>query len=377
MMISKYKTRVTLPLLMALAGYLPQVAYAEQVVNREPGTDFNSQDMLRYALSGIMLLLLAVIAVLGGAVISAGKMYWEKEKKNTGTLLKTLMIPVLLGVAHIAGAQEASAQTVTKASWLPADIGVMLIFLALEFLVIFVLARMLQHFLRTKAVEVKNRKAFRWKMLFGKLSQPVSAAEEQALDLHHDYDGIRELDNKIPSWWRYAFYASIVFGGIYLYRMFVSETLPDQFRELQAANHIAAIQKEAYLRNAANNVDENNVTLLDASAIAEGAMLFSKNCQACHGDKGQGGVGPNLTDDYWLHSGSLKDIFKSIKYGWQEKGMKAWKDDFSPQQIAQLSSYVKSIQGSNPPAAKEPQGTLYTEASTTSKLQDTTSSTQL
>lgn len=338
MLTKRDQSRVAILALLVPASLMPQIAHAGESTIKDSGMSFSSQDMLRYALAGIMILLLIVIAVLGGAVMSAGKMYWEKERKNTGTLLKALLIPALLSMTHIAGAEEAVEQATAKTSWLPVDIGIMLIFLALEFLVIFVLARMLQHFLRTKAPEAMKHKRLQWKLLFRKINRTVSVEEEQELDLHHDYDGIRELDNKIPFWWQYAFYASILFGGIYLYRMFISETLPDQFRELQAANVIAAVQKEAYLKNAANNVDENNVALLDASGIAEGATLFTKNCQACHGDKGQGGVGPNLTDAYWLHNGGLKDIFKSIKYGWQEKGMKAWKDDFSPQQIAQLSS---------------------------------------
>ena len=83
---------------------------------------------------------------------------------------------------------------------------------------------------------------------------------------------------------------------------------------------------------------------------------------ACHADKGQGNqTGPNLTDDYWLHKGGIKDVFYTIKYGWPEKGMRSWKEDFSPAQIAQLSSFIKSLKGSNPPGAKEPQGEKWTE----------------
>ena len=82
---------------------------------------------------------------------------------------------------------------------------------------------------------------------------------------------------------------------------------------------------------------------------------------ACHLADGGGSVGPNLTDKYWIHGGGIKDIFKTIKYGWPEKGMKSWKDDYSPVQIAQLSSFVKSLQGTKPAKAKEPQGVIYEE----------------
>ena len=115
--------------------------------------------------------------------------------------------------------------------------------------------------------------------------------------------------------------------------------------------------KAAYLAKSANNVDENSVTMLDAGAIASSKELFSANCIACHGTAGEGNtVGPNLTDNYWIHGGDIKDVFKSIKYGWVEKGMRSWKDDFSPMQMAQLASFVKSLKGTNPPNAKAPQG---------------------
>ena len=92
-----------------------------------------------------------------------------------------------------------------------------------------------------------------------------------------------------------------------------------------------------------------------------GATLFHDHCAACHGREGQGQVGPNLTDDFWIHGGSITDIFKTIKYGYTDKGMKSWKDDLSPSQIAMVASFIKSIHGTNPPNAKEKQGELYKE----------------
>lgn len=375
--IKHFSLTLTSALLLCFAICLPTPGYAEQITPKTSTETFTPQAMLRYALAGIMVLLLLVILVLSNAVINAGKLYWEREKKKLSSSVKALLIFIFFSLSGTAHAEEVAISTTAKTAWMPADIGVMLIFLTLEFAVIFVLVRMLQQFLGFKTPEIRARKRIQWKHLFQKVNQTVAVEQEHVLDLDHDYDGIRELDNKIPSWWQYAFYATMVFSAVYLYRMFVSETLPDQFQELQTANRVAAVQKVEYLKNAANNIDENNVVMLDASGIAEGAALYIKNCQACHGDKGQGGVGPNLTDDYWLHNGNIKDIFKSIKYGWQEKGMKSWKDDFSPIQMAQLSSYIKSLHGTNPSPAKEPQGTLYTEAGATDKLQDTITSTHL
>jgi cytochrome c oxidase cbb3-type subunit 3 len=147
------------------------------------------------------------------------------------------------------------------------------------------------------------------------------------MTLDHDYDGIRELDNNLPPWWLYGFYVCIIFSGIYLYRFHVSRSAPSSRQEYETAMANAEIEKEAYLKSAANKVDENTVTLLtDASALGEGQKIYSSSCAPCHGAEGQGVVGPNLTDDYWLHKGSVKDVFKTIKYGVPEKGMKSWKD---------------------------------------------------
>ena len=115
-------------------------------------------------------------------------------------------------------------------------------------------------------------------------------------------------------------------------------------------------------KKAANQVDERTVTFLEGeNDLHAGKALFETNCIACHGKMGEGVVGPNLTDNYWLHGGSIKDVFKSIKYGIPEKGMRNWNEDFSPVQIAQLASYIKSISGSNPPNAKEKQGERFEE----------------
>lgn len=183
-------------------------------------------------------------------------------------------------------------------------------------------------------------------------------AEEADLDLGHDYDGIRELDNKLPPWWLYGFYCTILFAGVYLWRYHISHSAPLPQEEYRIAVHNAEVRKVEYLKKAANNVDENTVKLLKAPGdLAAGKAVFETTCFACHGKQGEGGVGPNLTDEYWLHGGSVNDVFKTIKYGWPEKGMKSWKDDYSPVQIAQIASYVESLAGTHPENPKPPQGT--------------------
>lgn len=196
-----------------------------------------------------------------------------------------------------------------------------------------------------------------WWAKFNKL-KPIE--EEADLDLGHNYDGIRELDNKLPPWWLYGFYCTILFACVYLWRYHVSHTAPLSGEEYAISVQKAEVAKAEYLKKAANLVDETTVKQLsDAGDLAAGQKIFETTCFACHGKAGEGGVGPNLTDEYWLHGGSIQDVFKTIKYGWPDKGMKSWKDDFSPSQIAQLASYVRSLQGTHPANAKAPQGTPF------------------
>jgi cytochrome c oxidase cbb3-type subunit 3 len=179
--------------------------------------------------------------------------------------------------------------------------------------------------------------------------------------LDHDYDGIRELDNALPPWWKYGFYVTIVVAVIYLLRFHMWGTGPSPEQEYATEMEKAQIQIQEYMAKAKDLVDENNVSLADASGISAGNALYQKTCVACHGQKGEGGVGPNLTDDYWIHGGSMNDIFKTIKYGFPDKGMQSWQAQFSPKQIQQISSFVKSLHGTNPSNPKAPQGDLYQE----------------
>lgn len=186
--------------------------------------------------------------------------------------------------------------------------------------------------------------------------------EEAAITLDHNYDGIKELDNHLPPWWLGMFYGGIVFGIIYLLNYHVWQWSPLQEEEYEIAMQIAQEAKSANLASQENAVDESNVTLLtDASKLAEGEGIFVGNCAACHGKLGEGGVGPNLTDEFWINGGSLSDIFKTVKYGVPEKGMIPWESTLSPAQIQSVSSFIVTLKGTNPPNAKEPQGEKYIE----------------
>lgn len=326
----------------------------------------SSQNIALYVLAAVIILFVFIIFVMSNAIKIAGKSYSDKLKQERSEANKKLPLVIILSLLSSSLFAQASEAAPKVNPFENLDLYILGTVVFLLFIVVLVLVRTLFILMGIKKTEEaaalnpdgSPSKVRTW---FQKFNETVPIEDEASLDMSHDYDGIRELDNKIPSWWTWAFFTFVLFGVVYLYRMFISETLPDQFTELAKANEIAEVQKAAYLKKGANNVDETNVVMLSDAEIGEGAALYAKNCIACHGDKGQGGVGPNLTDEYWIHKGGIKDIFYSIKYGWQEKGMKPWKEDFSPSQIAQLASFVRKLKGTNPPAPKEKQGELYTE----------------
>lgn len=195
--------------------------------------------------------------------------------------------------------------------------------------------------------------------------RPMS--EEKDILIAHDYDGIQELDNPTPAWFMWLFYSTIAFAVCYLlvYHVFGLGQL--QYDEYKTEVALADSAKKVYLSKAANQVDETTVKLVtDASVLAAGKGIFTQNCAACHGAGGQGVVGPNLTDNYWLHGSKISDLFKTIKYGVAAKGMPTWEKQLSPKQIADVANYVKSLHGSNPANPKAPQGEM--EAETSQKL---------
>ncbi|MCO5235875.1 MAG: c-type cytochrome [Chitinophagaceae bacterium] len=182
--------------------------------------------------------------------------------------------------------------------------------------------------------------------------------QEADLELDHEYDGIRELDNRLPPWWLYGFYITIGVGIIYLWRYHVAYSAPLSGAEYEISVKKADAEVKAYLAKKGETVDENTVTVSkDPADLAEGKKIFMASCVACHKADGGGMVGPNLTDDYWLHGGDVKSIFKTIKYG--INAMPQWQTSYSNKQIAQVSSYIVSLQGTHPPGAKEPEGQRY------------------
>lgn len=207
-----------------------------------------------------------------------------------------------------------------------------------------------------------------WKQLYDKLTDNIPLEKEADIMLDHDYDGVRELDNNLPPWWKGVFYASIVFAPIYLYFNLFADSATTPAEQYVIEMDQAKEEIKAYLATQQNTVDETTVTLLaDSDALNKGNAIFQSKCAVCHGKAGEGGIGPNLTDDYWLHGGTINDVFRTIKQGVPEKGMIAWKNDLRPRDMQEVASYIKTLSGTNPPNPKDPQGELFTEATQESK----------
>lgn len=212
--------------------------------------------------------------------------------------------------------------------------------------------------------EIEELEAAEGEDFFSKLMKKIQDAKpienESEIELDHNYDGIHELDNNLPPWWLWGFYISIVFAIVYLVRFHVMQTAPLSIGEYEQEMAAAEVAKAEYLKNAANLVDETSVVMLDSEGlIKEGATIFSKNCAVCHAADGGGGVGPNLTDKYWLHGGDIKAVFSTIKYGVPAKGMIPWKDQLNPADMQKVASYILTLQGTTPANPKEAQGDLY------------------
>ena len=210
--------------------------------------------------------------------------------------------------------------------------------------------------------QVKIAKITWFSKFYEKSLDSKSIDEEDTIILDHNYDGIKELDNNLPPWWIYSFYASIIFAIFYIFKydVFDGET---QLDELATEYAEAEISIEEYKKNATDLIDYNTVELLtEASDLDKGKAIFTTNCVACHKADAGGSIGPNLTDEHWILGGGIKNVFKTVSEGGRDgKGMISWKSSLKPSEIAQVASYILSLQGTNPAGAKAAEGDIWKE----------------
>jgi cytochrome c oxidase cbb3-type subunit 3 len=395
--LNKFQTRLILTA-VAVAGFVPESWAAG------PPKVSSMENPVVMTFVIVMAVLLLVIILLSNVLLGAAGYIREKEKElekaaaaslnaadqggpkdgnsnpegSFKAIITSIIALVLFSVPALAqdapSTEEAVKVSTTIAGVDKTTFYLLMSVIAVEVIVIlFMLLQLKSLIAKQKVVAVAPgaegamefrpvKKTKKLASIWSRMNSFKPIEQEADLEMDHSYDGIRELDNRLPPWWLYGFYLTIIFSGIYLWRYHISETAPLQEEELQIALQQAEVQKAEYLKKSANNIDENTVKYLaEASDLDAGKKVYETNCTPCHGKAAEGIVGPNLTDEYWIHGGSMPDVFKSIKYGWPDKGMRSWKDDFSPKQLAQLTSYIKSLAGTNPPNAKAPEGNIFKE----------------
>lgn len=368
------KHKITTALLLTI---LPTLAFAQG----KSGDQFMKVNAMVIGLVSMIFVLLFAILLLGNTLRQLSFVYREKMRKErsekraaAGGVVKALLVLVASGLSLSAFAQDAvdGAAKVQKSPYIQGmlrdEFYALMSIITLEIVVIIALLFMIRTMVKVISARPElagvAKKIVKRVPFWDKFNKSVAIEKEEDILLDHNYDGIQELDNSLPPWWKYGFYLSIVVGVIYFWYYHGGGGGLTSHEEYVESVEKAQKEIAEYLATAADNVDENTVVMLDGSDIAAGKNLFIERCAACHVADGGGNIGPNLTDDYWIYGGSIKDVFMSIKYG-RPNGMQPWEKEYSPKQIAQLASFVKSLRGTTPANPKDKQGTLYIEAETT------------
>jgi cytochrome c oxidase cbb3-type subunit 3 len=362
--------KISLTILTALLGISTAMSQSTTATEK-PATSGNNN--LEILLMVIMGLLVFVIWLLGRVLLVLGKQVIEKNKASK-------ILPALLAAGLLFAAQSSSAQDSVQAKTTsvvsnygglsPTTFYILLFVLITEIIIVLFLTFLINRFSTELLPEKKTARAKTnklnvwWASLDKKIFTKAIPVEKEAdVMLDHNYDGIRELDNALPPWWKYGFYLTIGVAVVYLLNFHVFGYGKNPTEEYNAEMAKARVEKEVYEANNKDKIDENNVPMADAAGLTKAKEIFTTKCFACHGKLGEGGAGPNLTDNYWLHKGSLNDIYHTIKTGYPDKGMQSWANEFTPKEISYLASYVKTLHGTNPPNPKAPQGDLYIDPS--------------
>ncbi len=329
----------------------------------------STSNLLAILMIIIALILAFVIYGMGQVLVTLTRQVMDKEKAG-GNLLSALFLIGFSLVGFSSFAQQAAVVEPLKV--LPNYGGldatgfwVLVSVVAIEVVAILVLMffinRMQQELVPAKIKKPSVALQTLWANINNRFfTKAVPVEREADILLDHDYDGIKELDNALPPWWKYGFIITIFFAVGYLIHFHVLGSGNNPTQEYAAEMLSAAKKKEVYEAKNKDKVDENNIVMGDAVGIAAGNEIFQTACWACHGKLGEGGAGPNLTDEYWLHKGALNDIYHSIKNGYPEKGMQAWEKQFSPKQIQNIASYIITLRGTKPANGKASQGDVWT-----------------
>jgi cytochrome c oxidase cbb3-type subunit III len=334
--------------------------------------DYKENLNLFYWLLALMFILLIAIIIVSNAIITLvksdyfkGKIQNQKENKNIPTSVIALLVTFGAMVYHSSANALSFTQPGTSpdgTEWLlveKTDLFILLSINVILLMVLLYLRRMFKTFMemiRPPQEEKISPSIFeQWNQA---LTDAVPMEKENEILMDHEYDGIRELDNNLPPWWVWGFFATVVFAVVYLanYHVFKTGDLQEEAYKKEMIS--AEIEIQAYLDKMAMNVDENSATLMtNSSDLKVGAKLFEVNCVTCHNPKGEGGIGPNLTDQNWIYGYDMKTIFRTIKLG-TPNGMPEHTSKLNPIEIQQVSSYLLSLPYTQ---GKDPEGDIIFE----------------
>ena len=286
------------------------------------------------------------------------------------TIAKLFLLMLSLVIPYVGFAQEVASQVdveVEQQGWFKQLLSneqgqILLLIGAFLVLLIFLLIIMVVLLARTVSIITSEGKAekvswttkLKQRWITGKL-KPVGQDGDMLLD--HNYDGIQEMDYGMPPWLRYVFLGTFIFAVFYVPAFLIFDIIPDQKTELDNQIQHAALLAEARAKAGMMSITAETAEFSeDAGIIEAGNAIFQQNCAVCHAKDGGGGVGPNLTDEYWLHGNDIKAVFKTVSEGVPSKGMIPWKGKLNPKDIQDVSNYILSLAGTTPANPKEPQG---------------------
>lgn len=338
---------------------------AEVEVTYKPNYQDNL-DLFYWLLLGIFIQLIAILVISNSIQTLVKSDYFKKRlnDKNSG-ILKAVMLIITFG--FIASQNSSLALQFTSPGesineptlWLLVEKSDLYFLIAINIIllgIIIYLRNMFKSFLSM----VKTKKEIAKEVPVTKkinklLTDVVPIEEESKIMLHHEYDGIRELDNNLPPWWVWGFVATIVFSIYYMVDYHVLGTSDLQIKAYEKDIKKSEKEVKAYLSKMAMNVDETNATIMTAASdISAGKSIFQTNCVTCHNPNGEGNIGPNLTDKSWIYGFDVKEVYKTIKLG-APNGMPEHASKLNPIQIQQVSSFVLQLKET---AGKEAQGTI-------------------
>jgi cytochrome c oxidase cbb3-type subunit 3 len=187
----------------------------------------------------------------------------------------------------------------------------------------------------------------------------MNEQDKDPLLLDHEIDGIRELDNKLPRWWVWLFYITILFAAVYLGYYHVYANIKPGKVKLSADEYLAEMAIGDLIKSNSMAKFEGEIATLEPSkdkvVLTAGQQTFDRLCAPCHRKDGGGLVGPNLTDDYWIHGSQFSDNIKTIWNGVPEKGMITWKNYLKPKEVYEVASFIYTLRGTHPPNPKPPE----------------------